>query len=809
MRPASCVPMKTLTALFLLCLVLAPLSRSQDFRRRERSFDALHYRIEVGFDEARQLVRGNVSVALRPLRPRFTTVQLDAKRMTIQRVSLASGAPLRFDYDSSVLTVHLDRAYAYGEKLTVTVRYECTPQRGLYFIKPNASYPNDPRQIWTQGQGEDNRHWFPCYDYPNDKATTEVLMTVRGEYATLSNGVLKSKKKNADGSVTWHWSQDKPHSVYLVMLAAGDYRVYEDSWDGIPVRSYHYPSDAPEDVRRAYGTTAEMVAFFSQRVGIRYPWAKYAQIPVAHYLYGGMENTSATVLADTRAVVNARTAQDYTADGLIAHELAHMWWGDYLTYIDWDNTWLNEGFATYFQQCWTEHRWGADEFAWQRSEGINGYLAWTDANGRVPVVTDKPNPSQNVYAKGAAVLHMLRTMLGEEQFWRVITVYGKRHALGSVESNDFKRAIEDVTGMSLQWFFTQWLYRAGYPDVRVTKQWDAKARQLTLRFAQVQPLDSLCGYFRLHLPVLVRTASGDTSFTAAIDGAESVVTVPLAQAPAFVSVDHGSTLCGKIRLEQCPEEWILQLRTNPDPIKRAEAGVALLRMADRQDARAAVLEAARSDRFWGVRVRIAAALAGLKPDTLAWSAELKSALVAMTGDVKPSVRANALNGLNRYRSRSLLPVFTALLADSSYYVEAAAMNCVMTVDSVSSAGVVLTRLETKSYQDVVSLAAMDWVARYRMRAAEPALLRLARPGGSVDLRDKALATLAAIGAPRDTLLSLLKAQLREPVWQFRARAASALLAIAPREGIDLVRAARIVETDPRVSSHMSRLLENR
>ncbi|MBL0173752.1 MAG: hypothetical protein IPP94_00520 [Ignavibacteria bacterium] len=800
--------MKNLAVLLLLFLFIAPPTRSQDFRRRERSFDAQHYRIEVGFDEARQLVRGNVTVTLRPLRPRFTTVQLDAKRMTIQRVALSTGRQLRYDYDSSVLTVHLDRAYAYGEKVAVTVRYECTPQRGLYFIQPNASYPDDRHQIWTQGQGEDNRHWFPCYDYPNDKATTEVLMTVRGEYTTLSNGALKSKKRNADGTVTWHWSQDTPHSVYLVMLAAGDYRVYEDAWDGIPVRSYHYPSDAPEDVRRAYGTTAEMVRFFSQRIGIRYPWAKYAQIPVAHYLYGGMENTSATVLADTRAVVNARTAQDYTADGLIAHELAHMWWGDYLTYIDWDNTWLNEGFATYFQQCWTEHRWGADEFFWQRSEGINGYLAWTDANGRVPVVTDKPNPSQNVYAKGAAVLHMLRSMLGEEQFWRVITSYGKRHAFGSVESNDFKRAIEDVTGMSLQWFFTQWLYRAGYPDVRVTKRWDAEARQLTLRFAQVQRVDSLCGHFRLHVPVLIRTASGDTSFTAVVDGAESVVTVPLAQAPMFVSVDHGSTVCGKIRLEQSPEEWMLQARQNPDPIKRAEAGVALLQFADRQAVRAAVLDVAKNDRFWGVRVRITAALAGLRSDTLAWAAELKTSLVALSADRKSSVRANALNGLNRYRDRSLLPVFTAMLADSSYYVEAAAMNCAMSVDSVSSAGIVLTRLETKSYQDVVALAAMDWVARYRLRAAEPALLRLALPGGGPDVREKALATLAAIGTPRDTLVVLLKAQLREPVWQFRARAASALLAVAPREGAALVRAAREVEQDPRVSSHMTRLLEN-
>ena len=439
---------------------------AQDFGRRERTYDVQHLKIEVRFDEPKKKVIGKVTATISPLRPSFDSFWIDAMEMTIKKVTLQEGKALSFKYDSARLTIQLDKQYAAGNTITYTVEYECIPRKGLYFIQPNESFPSDPMQIWTQGQGEDNRFWIPCYDYPNDKSTTEIIMTVRDSYVTLSNGFLKSVKENtSEKTKTWHWVQDKPHSSYLIMLAAGDYEIYRDTYGKIPVESYHYKTDLPDDVKRTYRTTAEMVKFFSKKIGVEYPWAKYAQISVAYFIYGGMENTTATVMNDQRMVVDARAALDYSPDGLIAHELAHQWWGDYLTYIDWQNAWLNEGFATFFQQVWTQHKWGEDDYRYQRFGAIEGYIHWAKSVGRIPIVTNKPNGGQNIYGKGAEVLHMLRTILGEELFWKSIKAYAEKFALKSVETYDFKRTIEDVTGNNLYWFFDQWVHKAGYPEL--------------------------------------------------------------------------------------------------------------------------------------------------------------------------------------------------------------------------------------------------------------------------------------------------------------------------------------------------------
>ncbi len=798
----------------LACLILFAFAgqiaaQAQDFRRRERTFDVRHYRIEVAFDEAGQRVIGNTTIDFKPLRPDFSALELDASRMTIKIIKARTGKTLSYSYDSARLIVHLEKPLSYGEESSVSVSYECTPDRGLYFIQPNASFPDNPRQIWTQGQGEDNRNWFPCYDYPNDKATSEVIMTVDGDYETLSNGVLKSKRKNRDGTTTWHWSQDKPHSSYLIMLAAGRYRIFRQEWGGIPVLSYHYPGDSPEDVRRDFGATADMTAFFSGFFGIRYPWPRYAQIPVAHFLYGGMENTTATVLSDTRAVLDARSAVDSSPEGLIAHELAHQWWGDYVTYIDWDNGWLNEGFATYFQQCWTRHRHGEDEFAYQRWEGIQSYLRWTDEAGRIPVVTKSGGSRQNIYSKGAAVLHMLRIMLGDEQFRRVIKTYGERFAFGSVESNDLKRVIEDVTGMNLQWFFRQWLYEAGYPELRIRKSWDQGSGLLSVVIEQVHKRDSLCGFFRLPMDVLIRSAGGDTTVRAVVDSAETVLRIALDSPPVFISPDHGSAICGRIHFEQSTEELLAHLRFNPDAIKRIEAGLALVPHATDPAVRRALFESAAGDRFYGVRFRIADALAAVKPDSVSYSNELRGLWIALLDDPRPPVRSTALNGLNRYRDISLKPHFERMLSDSSVYVEAAAMNCLLAVDSSRAIReVVLKRLEGKSYQDVLALAAMDWVELYNIKEAEERLWKLAGPGASLQLRSRALMTLLALEADPFRIKEMLLKQLGEPAWQFRATAASLLLRLFPGSA-QAVKKQSEMEKNRHAQAAFSRLLKSR
>ena len=792
----------------ILYSLFGSLASSQDFKRRERAFDVLHYSIDVRFDQPKRMVIGSVSITMTPLRPSFQMVELDAVNMSIESARLPKGGPLAYDYDSSKLRVTLDRMYRFGEKIVLTIRYRCTPQRGLYFILPDASYPDDPEQIWTQGQGEDNRHWLPCYDYPNDKATSEIRMTVKSDYTTLSNGFLKSKRKNKDGTTTWHWVQDTPHSAYLIMLAAGRYDIHQRFYDGIPVQSYHYPSDDPKDVERCFASTVAMVRFFSEKIGIRYPWAKYAQIPVAHFLYGGMENTTATVLADHRTVVDARAALDYSPEGLIAHELAHQWWGDYLTYIDWENGWLNEGFATYFQQLWTEHAFGQDEFRYQRYEGIQSYMRWADESGRIPIVTDRANSSYNIYGKGAAVLHMLRRMVGDEQFWRIMRHYGEKHACGSVETNDFKRAIEEISGLSMRWFFDQWVYKAGYPEVRVTKSWDTSSKHLELHFAQTQSTDSLCGYFRL--PMLVRLHLADSIVDRSFWFSTSDTTVRwhCSVMPDMVTIDPDGTICGRVTLESTPDELMMQFRHNPNAMKRIEAGLGLVRHLADQRIRKEFFTAIPVEPYGNTRFKIATALSQLKPDSLSYTQELQQLFLKLVVDPQANVRSTALGGLNLYRDTLLRQVFITALADSSYFVEAAAMNCLLTIDSTSTEGIVMRKLQTPSYRNVVEHAALDWVVRYQFRNALPIVRNLASPGPSRELRMHAVTALFEMGYDPDTLRSIILSMLTEPSGDFRMFAITSLPRVFPADAANRLTALLSNEKDGRVRRHIESILHS-
>ncbi len=785
--------------------------RGQDFGRRERTFDVTHYRIDVRLDEAARRVDGTTEITLTPLRTAIDIVVLDAVSMRIRSVHMAatgSATDLRVDpgteaawsYDSTQLRVKLPRKLEHGEQAVLRIVYSCRPERGLYFISPSTSFPEDPRQIWTQGQGEDNRHWFPCYDFPNDKATSEVLVTLDSSLQTLSNGELLSRRENVDGTTTWHWSQTRPHCSYLVMLAAGRYGRFREVRDGIPVESWHYPDDDTTDVRRTYGDTADMLAFYSAYTRVPYPWAKYVQVPVRHFLYGGMENTSATVMADTRMVVDARAALDYDPQPLIAHELAHQWFGDLVTYVDWNNEWLNEGFATYFQQLWTEYRNGEGDFTLQRFNGIRSALDASDRGGRRAVVSTDRGGKPNTYSKGAAVLHMLRDIVGEEEFRRVITAWLERHAFGSVETNDFKRTIEECTGRNLQWFFRQWLYGTGYPDIAVTRAVNAIGDSLRVTFRQTQATDSLCGYFRL--PLTVRLSDGRTE-RVWIDGDVTSVTFAIEEADdPYVEIDPENVVCGRIRVDYSEAELLRLLREARSPAQRILAAESLASPAasrlETPEVRTALFDAARDDVHREVRKAIAGLLADIQPPAISFGGDLRELFVELTRDSFSGVRSTALNGLNNFPDASLIPLFHRMLKDSSYYVEAAAMNCILSVDSLGGAALVSDRLEKDSYADILSLAAMDWVRTYRYGQLLPALHRLVRPGHSVSVRTKAFETLVLLHESREALLRTLLGWLDEPHVPIRGWAVSALRLFGEREARGILRERAAGEENPQI-----------
>ncbi len=450
---------------------------------RDRAVDVRHITLEIAIDPKAKRIEGTARHTFAPINDGLTQLEFDAVEMEIGAVRL-EGSDLPFSYDGARLRIDLGGPRNAGEELTVAIAYSAEPRRGLYFVGPDEGYPDKPLQVWSQGQDEDSRHWFPCFDFPNQLATSEVLVTVPDPLTAVSNGELVSVEER-DGLRTYHWRQSTPHVAYLLSVAAGDFAEIIDQVDGVPVQ-YYLPKGREEDGRRALGRTPEMVRFFSERIGIPYPYAKYAQVVVNDFIFGGMENVSATTLTDS-ILQDERAHPDYVdaGDGLVAHELAHQWFGDLLTCRDWAHGWLNEGFATYFDALFTEHHYGVDEFRYQMRRNAEIYLRDDAQRYRRPIVSHTYNEpidlfDRQFYEKGGWVLHMLRFELGDDLFWKAIRHYTAKHRGANVTTPDLQRAIEEATGRNLDAFFEQWVYGAGHPALTVSHEWDDSTKQAKL-----------------------------------------------------------------------------------------------------------------------------------------------------------------------------------------------------------------------------------------------------------------------------------------------------------------------------------------
>ena len=452
-----------------------PFAKPGTPRREERIryFDVQHVKAELTLATRQKEVRGTVTHTLSPLHPFLTKVELDcAPELKVAKVTKrAKGeGPVSCSFTTSgaKLTVSLDKAHGPGESLDLAIDYSGSPTAGLRFVLTEPAYPEKPLAIWTQGQAEDTHHWLPCYDYPNERATSEMIVTVEQPLFVVSNGELVETRKNAGGTTTYHWKMDVPHVSYLISLAVGDFAVYQDKVGDLPVDYYVARNVDEKTARRFMGKTPRMIRFFAESTGQPYPYTKYAQTCLPDF-GGGMENISATSMTDG-ALRDEIAALEGDADGLVAHELAHQWFGDLLTCKDWSHIWLNEGFASYFDPLFTEHERGIDAFKIEMEGALNGYLS-NDRSYRRPIVETRYDSSLAMfdgmtYAKGACVLHALRGVLGDELWWKGIRGYVAAHKYKVVETDDFRKAMEAASEKDLKWFFDQWLKQAGHQSSR-------------------------------------------------------------------------------------------------------------------------------------------------------------------------------------------------------------------------------------------------------------------------------------------------------------------------------------------------------
>ena len=566
-------------------------------------------RLDLRIDLKGKAVDGKATLQFSTVRP-TRTMSLDASNFEIKNISLLEGSkaavPLKHSYDGKKLAIDLGSRWPAGQAGTVSVEYRLQdPKDGLHFFGPSKSDPEAPLTVWSQGEPISNHHWIPCIDEPNERQTTEIVATVTEGFEVLSNGKLIDRKENpADKTVTFDWRQDKPHPAYLVTLVVGQFDVVREEWEGMPVL-YYVPKGRKAEVVPTYGRTRDMITFFSQRFGVRYPWAKYAQVN-AYQFGGGMENTSATTMGEG-ILRDERSLLDGSSESIVAHELAHQWWGDMVTCRDWSHLWLNEGFASYAEALWDEHSQGADEYAYNMYRKAAGAIS----GGKTRPVNDRRYPTPDSmfdgrsYPKGAWVLHMLRNRLGEEPFWKGIQRYGKLNQFQSAETADFRFAMERTTGRDLERFFYDWLERPGNPELEITTEYVADSQSAKIAIKQAQAAEPF--QFPLKLVLHCSAASQPTVVEEQMTDKELNLRIPLPGPLLSVDVDPDQAVLATIKETKSRDLWRAQLLESPSVPARIRATQHFAQSKTDED-RALLAQAFTNEKFWGVETELASAL---------------------------------------------------------------------------------------------------------------------------------------------------------------------------------------------------------
>ncbi|NES24905.1 MAG: M1 family metallopeptidase, partial [Symploca sp. SIO3E6] len=411
----------------------------------DRPGQVKHIFLDLALDIPHQSFQGTCTITLEAIRNDIDHLLLDAVNLNITSVEV-DGTPQPFNYDSQQLQIQLQTPTEAGQEIKIAIAYGVEqPQRGLYFIGPQQYYPHKPTQVWTQGEDEDSRFWFPCFDYPGQLATSEIRVKVPKPLLAISNGELISTTEEGDEKI-YHWLQQQVHPTYLMTLAVGDFAEIQDKWQDKPV-TYYVEKGREADAHRSMGKTPQMMEFLSEKFGYSYPYPKYAQVCVDDFIFGGMENTSTTLLTD-RCLLDERASIDnQRTESLVVHELAHQWFGDLVVIKHWSHAWIKEGMASYTEVFWTEQEYSKDDAAYYLLNEARSYLSEDSSRYRRPMVTHVYREAielydRHLYEKGACVYHMIRAELGDELFWRAIQTFVQDHAHQTVETIDLLRAIE-------------------------------------------------------------------------------------------------------------------------------------------------------------------------------------------------------------------------------------------------------------------------------------------------------------------------------------------------------------------------------
>jgi len=691
--------------LFLLTLLAGPLlmmaqfgaepkdtSWKKIFRESNPKVNALvHTRLDVKFDYDKSQLIGKAWITLKPHFYSTDSLLLDAKGMDIKEVAVMKGtlkSKLKYTYDGMELRITLDRVYKGGENYIIYIDYISKPDelkvkgsaaisnaKGLYFINPKGTEKDKPTQIWTQGETEASSAWMPTIDKPNQKTTQEIYMTVPAKYVTLSNGLLVSQKKNADGTRTDYWKMDLPHAPYLFFMGVGDFAVIKDSYKGKEVSYYVEKEQAPY-ARGVFGNTPEMLKFFSDKLGVEYPWQKYAQIVGRDYVSGAMENTTATLHQES-AYQNSRELVDGIGwESTIAHELFHHWFGDLVTAESWSHITVNESMADYSQTMWAEFKYGKDAGDEENFKGLQNYLSNPNESKKDLVrfkYADKEDVFDLVsYQKGGRVHHMLRNYVGDDAYYKSLNNYLTTNKFKAGEAAQMRLSFEEVTGKDMNWFWNQWFYGSGHPVVKIDYNYETPGIAMVI-IEQVQKTDKI---FRLPIAVDVYTGASKKRHHVWIENKVDTFYFNYSQKPDLVNVDADKVMLWVKTDNKTNENFIHQYNYAPNYLDRKEALDHFAKKGMPE------LTKGLTDKFAPLRQ---STILKLEASKMAEDAKVIEGLEKIANNDKDrKTKAAAISYLAKTSNAKYRALYDKHLNDSSYSVAGAALEGIIGLEPVKA-----------------------------------------------------------------------------------------------------------------------------
>ena len=758
--------------LFLVLLGAPSLLRADEPFARSKDYDLEHSRIDLRFDLDQKKVIGDVTHTLTILRD-TQYISFDSAGLQIHSVSL-NKTPAAFETSGDKLRITLLKPAKPGEKLTVEIKYEGKPAKGLFFVLPDKDYPHRPAQIWTQGESEDTRYYLPTYDYPNDRLTTEAILTVPAGWLTVSNGKLISVTDAGSGLKTWTWRESQPSSTYLFTIVAGEFAEAKDSWLNIPV-TYYAPKDRGERLAVNYGRTPAMIDLFSRKLGVDYPWEKYAQTMVDDFVVGGMENSSATTNTSS-SLRHPKLVPEYPEDEdpLISHELAHQWFGDLVTCKDWGNIWLNEGFATFMESVWSEAHFGKDFADYDRWETSRRWFSMHALYPKPIVRYDFDDSSEfdgNVYAKGGWVLYMLRHQLGDSAFYAGLKHYLEVNRGKNVVTADLTKAIDEATHTNVDQFFSQWIYGAGAPKLDVSYIYDDAKKQVVLTVKQTQKREGYVGLFRFPVDVEITNSTGPKLYNLIVSKESESFSRPSETAPLMVLFDKGTQVLKSVQFNKDKKEWLYQLKNASELADRADAAVALGKIKNDEEVAAALGEALRADKADGVRITAAKTLG-----ELGGAASSKQLLDSLSLVTQPWIRYHVVDALGRFQDDLTIKTKIESIAsdDGSYRTRAAALQAIGRMKTPHAYDVLIAAVNSDSPDGFLRNAALRSFGSLGDEKAAPLLRDWIAPGRDMESREAAISSLGRLQKDNKEITSQIAGFLSEPHFPIRLSAIFAL-----------------------------------